>query len=64
MATQALISSSSISTSAEAARQILGGRNSQIVARKGSFVVRATSTPPAKVIFYYIRQKSSMFLRV
>ncbi|MCE2055012.1 Photosystem I chlorophyll a/b-binding protein 3-1, chloroplastic [Datura stramonium] len=48
MATQALISSSSISTSAEAARQILGSRSSQFATRKTSFVVRATSTPPAK----------------
>lgn len=51
MATQALISSSSISTSAEAARQILGSRNSQAVTRKASFVVRAASTPPVKVFF-------------
>ncbi|KAF3621391.1 Chlorophyll a-b binding protein 3, chloroplastic [Capsicum baccatum] len=48
MATQALISSSSISTSAEAARQILGSRNAQSLGRKASFVVRATSTPPVK----------------
>lgn len=52
MATQALISSSSISTSAEAARQIIGSRISQSVTRKASFVVRAASTPPVKVIFY------------
>ncbi|KAK3025511.1 hypothetical protein RJ639_042046, partial [Escallonia herrerae] len=48
MATQALVSSSSITSSAEAAKQILGGRPFQSPARKVSFVVRAASTPPVK----------------
>ncbi|CAA3027506.1 chlorophyll a-b binding 8, chloroplastic [Olea europaea subsp. europaea] len=47
MATQALLSSPSISSSAEVARQILGGRPVQS-ARKVSFVVKAASTPPVK----------------
>ncbi|KAM3216540.1 hypothetical protein P3L10_025981 [Capsicum annuum] len=47
MATQALISSSSITSSAEAARQILGARHFQPI-KKASFVVRATATPPVK----------------
>lgn len=49
MATQALISSSSIASSTEAARQILGGRPFQSQIKKASFVVRATATPPVKV---------------
>lgn len=48
MATQALISSSSITASAEATRQILGARSLQSSTRKVSFVVRAEATPPAK----------------
>nr|GMC70316.1 chlorophyll A-B binding protein 8, chloroplastic [Ipomoea batatas] len=48
MAAQALISSSSITSSAEVARQVLGGRPLQS-SRKVSFVVRASSsTPPVK----------------
>ncbi|KAL0311428.1 UNVERIFIED_CONTAM: Chlorophyll a-b binding protein 8, chloroplastic [Sesamum angustifolium] len=47
MATQALVSSSSICSSAEAARQILGGRPAQS-SRTVSFVVKAASTPPVK----------------
>nr|GMD87609.1 chlorophyll A-B binding protein 8, chloroplastic [Ipomoea batatas] len=49
MAAQALISSSSIASSAEAARQVLGARPLQSSSRKVSFVVRAASTPPVKV---------------
>ena len=49
MATQALVSSSSITASAEAARQILGGRSLHSSPRKVSFAVRAEATPPAKV---------------
>ncbi|KAL3508915.1 hypothetical protein ACH5RR_028316 [Cinchona calisaya] len=48
MATQALVSFSPITASAEAARQILGGRTFQSSTRKVSFVVRAEATPPAK----------------
>lgn len=48
MSTQALLSSSSITSSVEAARQILGGRPTQSHRRKVSFVVRAASTPPVK----------------
>ncbi|KAK6142242.1 hypothetical protein DH2020_022590 [Rehmannia glutinosa] len=44
----ALVSSSSICSSAEAARQILGGRPTQSSSRKVSFVVKAASTPPVK----------------
>ncbi|KAL0362549.1 UNVERIFIED_CONTAM: Chlorophyll a-b binding protein 8, chloroplastic [Sesamum calycinum] len=47
MATQALVSSSSICSSADAARQILGGRSIHS-SRKASFVVKAASTPPVK----------------
>ncbi|KAA8524926.1 hypothetical protein F0562_011436 [Nyssa sinensis] len=46
MATQALVSSSSITSSVETARQILGGKPFQSPSRKVSFVVRAASTPP------------------
>lgn len=49
MATQALISSSSITASAEASRQIFGARSFQSAPRKVSFVVRAGSSPPVKV---------------
>ncbi|KAL0406604.1 UNVERIFIED_CONTAM: Chlorophyll a-b binding protein 8, chloroplastic [Sesamum latifolium] len=48
MATQALVSSSSICSSAEAARQILGGRPAAQSSRRVSFVVKAASTPPVK----------------
>ncbi|KAL0443730.1 UNVERIFIED_CONTAM: Chlorophyll a-b binding protein 8, chloroplastic [Sesamum latifolium] len=47
MAAQALVSSSSICSSADAARQILGGRSIHS-SRKASFVVKAASTPPVK----------------
>ncbi|NBH74303.1 hypothetical protein D3Z51_20430, partial [Clostridiaceae bacterium] len=47
MAAQALLSSSSISSSAELARQILGGRPLHS-SRKVSFLVKAASTPPVK----------------
>ncbi|KAJ4981655.1 hypothetical protein NE237_032492 [Protea cynaroides] len=55
MATQALVSSS-LASSVEAARQLLGGRtrplpigsSSSSSSRKSSFVVRAASTPPVK----------------
>ncbi|KAK1362373.1 Chlorophyll a-b binding protein, chloroplastic [Heracleum sosnowskyi] len=48
MATQALLSSSSITSSVEAARQIFAGRPAQSLSRKISFVVKAASTPPVK----------------
>ncbi|XP_028119107.1 photosystem I chlorophyll a/b-binding protein 3-1, chloroplastic [Camellia sinensis] len=49
MATQALVSSSSLTSSVEAARQILGGRPATHSSRrKVSFVVRAATTPPVK----------------
>lgn len=52
MATQALVSSSSLTASKEAARHLLGGKavQSPFGSRKSaSFVVRAASTPPVKV---------------
>jgi len=52
MATQALVSSSSLTFAAEAVRQSLGARSlpSSIgSSRKGSFVVKAASSPPVKV---------------
>ncbi|KAL7103897.1 hypothetical protein ACP275_08G209400 [Erythranthe tilingii] len=51
MATQALVSSSSICSSADAARQILGGRSPAAhtsSSRKVSFVVKSAATPPVK----------------
>ncbi|KAF7833572.1 chlorophyll a-b binding protein 8, chloroplastic [Senna tora] len=50
MATQALVSSSSLTSSVQAARKILGGRPLQYPnsSRKASFVVKAASTPPVK----------------
>lgn len=48
MVTQALVSSS-IASSVEATRQILGGRPALSSTRRVSFVVRAASTPPVKV---------------
>lgn len=54
MATQALVSSS-LTSSVETARQILGARSAQSPtgsSRKGSFVVRAASTPPVKVCLF------------
>ncbi|KAI9192600.1 hypothetical protein LWI28_025315 [Acer negundo] len=51
MATQALVSPSSLTSSVESARQIFRARSIQSPfgsSRKGSFVVRATSTPPVK----------------
>lgn len=47
MATQALVSSSSICASADAARQVFGGRSIQS-SRKVSFVVKAEASPPVK----------------
>ena len=49
MATQALVSSSSLTSSVEAARKVLGARSSIGSSRKASFSVRAASTPPVKV---------------
>ncbi|XP_029130393.1 chlorophyll a-b binding protein 8, chloroplastic isoform X2 [Cajanus cajan] len=48
MAAQALVSSSSLTFSAEAARQSLGARSPQGFSRKASFIVKAASTPPVK----------------
>ncbi|CAJ1971626.1 unnamed protein product [Sphenostylis stenocarpa] len=51
MAAQALVSSSSLTFSAEAARQSLGPRSLQSpigFSRKASFIVKAASTPPVK----------------
>nr|GEV27079.1 chlorophyll a-b binding protein 8, chloroplastic [Tanacetum cinerariifolium] len=48
MATQALVSSSSLTSSVEANRQILSGRTLQVSSRKVSFVVKAAATPPVK----------------
>lgn len=48
MATQALVSSSSLTSSVESARQILGARPAFTPTRKVSFVVKAASTPPVK----------------
>ncbi|PPS07142.1 hypothetical protein GOBAR_AA13504 [Gossypium barbadense] len=47
MATQALVSSS-LTYSVETARQILGAKRQIGPSRKGSFVVKAASTPPVK----------------
>ena len=52
MATQALVSSSSLTSSVQAARQIVGGRTTQFPtgsSRRTSFVVKASATPPVKV---------------
>lgn len=52
MPAQALLSSSSLVLSAEAARQTLGPRSHQsplAFSRKASFIVKAASTPPVKV---------------
>lgn len=52
MAAQALVSSSSLTFSAEAAKQSFGARSHQSpigFSRKGSFIVKAASTPPVKV---------------
>jgi light-harvesting complex I chlorophyll a/b binding protein 3 len=51
MAAQALVSSS-LTSSVETARKVLGARPTQspfVSSRKSSFVVRAASTPPVKV---------------
>ncbi|KAJ1415605.1 Chlorophyll A-B binding protein [Sesbania bispinosa] len=51
MATQALVSSSSLTFSAEAAKQSLGARSLQSpigFSKKCSFIVKAASTPPVK----------------
>lgn len=48
MAAQALVSSS-LTSSVETARQILGSRQFPSSRRSSSFVVRASSTPPVKV---------------
>lgn len=52
MATQALVSSSSLTFAAEAVRQSFRARSlpsSVGCSRKGSFLVRAAATPPVKV---------------
>ena len=53
MAAQALVSSSSLTSSIETARQIFGSRNYGVSSftslRKNSLVVRASATPPVKV---------------
>ncbi|MQI72085.1 hypothetical protein EI017_25340, partial [Escherichia coli] len=51
MAAQALVSSSSLTFSAEAAKQSLGARPLQSptgFSKKASFLVKAASTPPVK----------------
>lgn len=63
MATQALLSSS-LASSVETARQILGARSLQSPigsSRKTSFVVRAASTPPVKVPYFHF---SSIFINL
>ncbi|PWA59666.1 chlorophyll A-B binding protein [Artemisia annua] len=57
MATQALVSSSSLTSSVEANRQILSGRTLQVSSRKVSFVVKAAATPPVKVLSQPKHQK-------
>ncbi|TXG62217.1 hypothetical protein EZV62_013580 [Acer yangbiense] len=61
MATQALVSSSSLTSSVESARQIFRARSIQSPfgsSRKGSFVVRAAATPPVKYFVLKIQSDS------
>ena len=64
MAAQALVSSS-LTSSVETARQILGSRPLQSPSRKSSsFVVRAASTPPVKVTDYLTNWLTTLKSRI